>query len=147
MASSTNNTYDEQTQELLRQAKDDLHKIDIQMNELKKQRELLDKEVQALEMSLTIYLRRSGREPSPGSEWAAILSNCETHNERIKAIAEHEGGEISVSEVTDILFNSGLMGAAKRNSAYVGIYNRMKQLEIKGDFKRVGTARYRLANR
>ena len=149
MTFSANRVYEEQTQNLLREAKDDLDKLGVRMKEIEKEKELLQKEVQALEMCLSIYLRRTGREPSPTSDWFAILSGYKTHNERIKAIAEHKGGEISVSEVRDILFDSGLMKATKRNSAYIGVYNRIKELEEKGVFQKVSIGRggrYMLAN-
>ena len=146
MTFGTSSTYEEQTKDLLRQAKNDLGNIDVRMKELEKEREHLQKEVQALEMSLATYLRRTGKEPAPPSDWTSILSGYKTHSERIVAIADHEGGEIGLSEVTDILFSTGLMESGTRESAYVGIYNRIKALAKKGVFRQVDRGRYRLAN-
>jgi hypothetical protein len=150
MTFSGNRIYEEQTQNLLKEAKGDLDRLDIRMKELEKDKERLQKEVQALEMCLSIYLRRTGTvpTPSPTSDWRAILSGYKTHSERIKAVAENQGGEIDVSEVRDILFDNGLMESKTRSSAYVGVYNRIKELEEKGVLQQVskGQGRYRLVN-
>jgi len=139
-----NHSYEEQTRRLLSDAKSELQLVDAEISKLYEKQTMLAREVQGYEVALESYLRRTGRQVSTEFDWTKLLANAETHRDRIKLIAEKQGGKVKVSQATDILFSKGFIKAKKRSTAYVMVQGMLSDMADNSIFERVGPGEYKL---
>jgi len=141
---SVSNHYEEQTRRLLAEAQSELRAAEGQMDIIRDKIAMLVKEIQAYETALQGYLRRRGKDITTETDWNELLNDLGSHKERIKAIAQHKGGTIKVSEVTDILYTKGFIHAQKRATAYSMIQSYLADMREAGDFQKIAPGEYRL---
>jgi len=139
-----NNGYEEQTRRLLAETKSELDAIERQIAELEGKRATLRSDAQGLETALEVYLRRAGKQFISEPDWEKLLEGLKTHKDRLKAIAKYKGGEIRVSEATDILYTKGFMQAKKRMTAYTMVQINLADMAKHGIFQKIGPGEYRL---
>jgi hypothetical protein len=139
-----NDGYAEQTRRLLAEAQSELKAEEGEMDILRDRIATLMKEVQAYETALQGYLRRKGKDVTTEPDWNEILKDSGSHKKRIKAIAEHKGGKIKVSEVTDILYTKGFIHAQKRSTAYAMVQSYLADMAEAGELQKVAPGEYEL---
>lgn len=139
-----NHSYEEQTRRLLADAKSELRTLDAEMGQLRVRRTALAHEVDAYEVALQGYLKRTGKHELAETKWDEILKPAGTHKERLKLIAEHSGGKIKVSQATDILFSKGYVKAQKRVTAYSVIHVILGEMVKKGILEKIAPGEYKL---
>jgi hypothetical protein len=140
----TNNYYEEQTRKLLSEAQSELRNLDGQIAILQEKRAVVAGLVTAYETVLHGHLKRTGREVDTEVDWKKLLRHVESHKERIKLVAEHYGGRVKVTQVTDILFGNGFINTKKRANAYVIVQSTLADLTKKGIFQKFGAGEYGL---
>ncbi|MBM3156551.1 MAG: hypothetical protein FJ004_04615 [Chloroflexi bacterium] len=140
----SNHSYEEQTRRLLSDIKSELQLVDEEISKLIQKQTMLAKEVEAYQVALESYLRRSGKQVGTEFDWTKVLASAETHKERIKLIAEKQGGRIKVSQATDILYSKGFIKSKKRSTAYVMVQGMLAEMADSGIFEKVGQGEYKL---
>jgi flagellar biosynthesis chaperone FliJ len=140
-----NNNFEEQLRKLISEAQDELNKTDEQLKSMENKKLALTDELQSYEHSLHSYLRRAGKETEEKSStsWDEILRNCQTHKQRLMAIAEHNKGILKLNSAVDILYNGKYIQSKSRSNAYVQLYNIITDMIDKGQLKKTGRARYK----
>ncbi len=140
----SNHLWEEETRKYLTQVKAELNTLDRQLAELQAKRKNLAREVEAYEVALQSYLRRTGRQESLKSNIRDILVQQKNHMERLKRIAERNGGIVKVGVATDILYNYGLIKAKTRANTYRIIYGLLSDMTDEGEFKKIAPSTFRL---
>jgi len=140
----SNHSYEEQTRRILSDLQSELQQGDAELSKLVEKQNMLAEEVKAYRVALESYLRRSGKQTSAEFDWTKLLASVETHKDRIKLIAEKQGGKIRVSQATDILFSKGFIKSKKRSTAYAMVQGMLSDMTETGIFEKVGPGEYNL---
>ncbi len=139
------NGYEEQTRRLLAETQSELRSVETQIDELRNKAGTLAKEVDAYETALQGYQRRTGKQTIIQTDWRKLLKNEKYHKDKLKAIAKQNGGNIRISEATDILYTNGFIKTKKRANAYIIIQSYLAEMAEKGgSFEKVAPGEYRL---
>jgi predicted nuclease with TOPRIM domain len=139
-----NHAWEEQTRRLLSEAQAELNSLEEQIFELHEKQAKLADEVDAYEMALKGYLTRTGRKEVAEHDWINILANDKYHKDRLVTIAKHNGGKITQSKATDILFGNKLIKAKKRATAYAMVQGYLSDMAEQGLFRKLGPGEYQL---
>ncbi len=139
-----NYSYEEQTRRLLSEAQSELSALDEEIAKLQGKRVIVAREVGAYETALQGYLRRIRKQEVAEVDWSKLLGTVGTHKERVKLIAEHNGGKVRVSQATDILYSKGFIRAKKRATAYSMVQVMLVDMAEDGIFEKIGPGEYRL---
>lgn len=139
-----NHSYEEQTRRLLSDIISELQLVEAEISKLYEKQTMLTRERDAYQIALDSYLRRTGKHVSTEFDWTKLLANAETHRDRIKLIAERQGGKIKVTHATDILFSKGFIKAKKRSTAYAMVQGMLADMTDTGIFEKVGPGEYKL---
>jgi hypothetical protein len=141
----TNHSFEEQLRKLISEAQDKLHDIELQIENLNKDKNVSLEGLQAYEITLRNYLREIGQEPEQELvNWDNILSQCKTHRDRLIVIAEHYNGILKQNQATDILYNGKFINSHSRSNAYLIIYGTLNSMVDKKEFEKVDRGTYRL---
>ncbi len=141
-----NPSYEEQTRRLLSEAQSELGALDAEIAKLQDSRLKLVQEVNAYEIALQGYFRRSGRQVSAEIDWSRLLNSVPTHKDRLKLIAKQNDGRMRVGQATDILYTKGFIKAKKRSTAYTMVQVMLADMEKKGIFEKMAPGQYRLVD-
>jgi len=137
-------SYEEQTRRLLSEAQSELTTIGRQIHELEEKYQTLKKETDAYETALQGFLRRSGKQQDTGKDWKTLISWALTHKDRIRLIAENNGGTVKASQATDILYTNGFIKSKKRANAYQIVQNNLIDMVDVHIFEKIKPGEYRL---
>lgn len=138
-----NHSYEDQTRRLLAESQSELNAIETEIKELEKKRATLEQEVQAYEVALQGYLRRTGKQAISEPNWAKLLKG-KVHREKLITIAKHNGGIIRVSQATDLLYYKKFIKSHKRANAYSIVQALLSDMADEGLFEKVEPGEYRL---
>ena len=139
-----NHSWEEETRKHLSDAQAEKDAVDKQLEELREKSATLAREINAYQIALEGHLRRTGRQLSIAQDLRNILENQPNHEERLKRIAEHNGGIIKVSSATDLLFNLRLIKSRSRQHAYRIVYGLMLGMVEDGQFVKTAPATFSL---
>ena len=141
-----NYTWEEQTRRLLAEATSELNDLGFKRKELNDKITTLERTVNAYETALKDFLVRSGQSNAVIQNWRKELAKPNLrHRDRLKIIAEHNGGKVRTNKATDILFNNKLINSKKRLNAYVIVRSILVDMADKGELKRIAPGEYQLA--
>lgn len=141
---TTNHSWEEETRKYLSEAQADKDVVDKKVEELQEKAVVLAREIDAYQTALEGHLRRTGRQPSITQTFGNILASQPNHEERLKRIAERQGGIIKVGPATDLLFNLRLVKSQSRQHAYRIVYGLLLGMVGDGQFVRIAPATFRL---
>ena len=136
-------SYEEQTRGFLIRAKDELNVVNEKIRGLEKEREALNKEVEAYETALENYLRRTGKPSEPQSNQLEALRG-RSHREQLEIIARMNNGRLKVAKAVDLLLQQGLIKTQKRSTAYVMVQKNVSNMVADGTLMKVIPGEYRL---
>ena len=139
-----NHSWEEETRKELTQVQTELKDAISQLDGAKAKVERLSHEAEAFELALQSHLRRTGRQEIPGKNIRELLLNQRNHEERLKRLAEQNGGLIKVGIAADILYGYQIMKTKSRMNAYRIIYGILLQMVERGIFEKTGAAEFRL---
>jgi len=141
----SNYTWEEQTRRYLAEATSELNDLENKRKDLDDEIVSLARTVNAYETALKDYLIRSGQSSTVIKDWLKDLANPNyRHRDRLKMIAEHNGGRVRINKATDILFNNKLIKSKKRVNAYVIVQGILADMADKGELKKVAPGEYQL---
>jgi hypothetical protein len=139
-----NHTWEEETRKYLSDAQAELNAVDKQLEELREKSVTLAREIDAYQIALEGHLRRTGRQASIAQNLRNILESQPNHEERLRRIAERNGGVIKVGSATDLLFNLRLIKSKSRQHAYRIVYGLLLGMVEEGQFVKIAPATFRL---
>jgi len=140
-----NHTWEEQTRRLLAEATSELNELESKRRDLDNTIVNLTRTVQAYDIALKDYLIRSGQPNAVIQNWLKELAKPKLkHRDRLKIIAEHNGGKVRTNKATDILFNNKLIKSKKRVNAYVIVQGILAGMVDKGEFKKIAPGEFQL---
>jgi predicted nuclease with TOPRIM domain len=142
----TNNGFEEQLRKLISEAQDELNKANEEFTALENRKSTLTDDIQSYEHTLRNYLKRTGKEEKGESSanWTEILQGCDTHKQRLVAIAEHNNNTLRFNPAVDILYNGNYIKSKARGNAYVQLYGVVEDMVEKGLLKKTGRGTYKL---
>ena len=141
---TSNHSWEEATRKELAQIQAELNEAGRQFEEAKAKLEKLSREAEAFELALQSHLRRTGGQEALRQDMREILFNQPNHEERLKRIAERNGGLIKVGPTTDILYSYQAIKSKSRMNAYRIVYGLLLKMVEKGIFKKTGSAEFKL---
>jgi len=139
-----NHSWEEETRKYLSDAQAELDAVNSQLEELREKATTLTREIDAYQIALDGYLRRTGRQASIAHNLRHILEGQPNHEERLKRIAERNGGVIKIGSAADLLFNLRLIKSQSRQHAYRIVYGLILGMVENGQFVKVAPATFRL---
>ncbi len=137
-----NHSYEEQTRRLLSEAQSELMAIESEIAKLGEKRTKLALEVDAYDTVLQGYLRRTGKQGVVETDWKNLLASSKTLKDKLIMIAKQNGGRISQSQATDILYTNKLMGAKKRSTAYSIVQGYLNDMADRGIFEKTAPGKF-----
>lgn len=140
----SNHSWEEETRRHLAQVRAELNKAIQDSEQAKARVEALGHEAQAFELALQSHLRRTGRQQTIEHDMRETLMSQMNHEDRLKKIAERNGGLIKVGAAADILYNYQIIKSKSRMNAYRIVYGLLLNLVSRDIFEKVGAAEFRL---
>lgn len=140
----SNHSWEEATRKELAQIQAELNEASRQFEEAKAKVEKLSREAEAFELALQSHLRRTGGQEALRQDMREIIFNQPNHEERLKRIAERNGGLIKVGPATDILYSYQAIKSKSRMNAYRIVYGLLLKMVERGIFKKTGSAEFKL---
>lgn len=141
---TNNHSWEEETRKYLSEAQADKDIIDKKVEELQEKAVVLAREISAYQIALEGHLRRTGRQPSIAQNLRRVLEIQPNHEERLKRIAEYNGGVIKVGSAADLLFNLRLVKSKSRQHAYRIVYGLILGMVADDQFVKTAPATFRL---
>jgi len=141
---TNNHSWEEETRRYLSEAQAEMDAVDKQLAVLREKAITLAREIDAYQIALEGHLRRTGGQASIAQNLRTILESQKNHEERLKRIAERNGGVIKVGPATDLLFNLRLIKSKSRQHAYRIVYGLILGMVEDGQFVKIAPATFRL---
>lgn len=141
---TNNHSWEEETRKYLSEAQAEKDVVDKKVEELQEKAVVLAREIDAYQIALEGHLRRTGRQPSIAQDLRRVLEIQPNHEERLKRIAERNGGIIKVGSAADLLFNLRLVKSKSRQHAYRIVYGLILRMVEDNQFVKTAPATFRL---
>lgn len=141
-----NDNFEEQLRRLIAETKDELNKIDIQINKLAVQKIPLSEELESYRSSLSSYLKRVGKqvEEEKPIDWDKLFKRVKTHKQRLLIIARYNNGELKINKAVDILYKGKYIKSKNKHNAYVQIYQIVMEMVDKKLFEKTDPGTFKL---
>lgn len=137
---TNNHSWEEQTVRLLTEAQSEMATIERELIDLQERYKAIRKEVEAYEIALQSFRRRSGQPVDV--DWNTLLANAQTHKERIVTIVNHYGA-VRPNKLTDVLFPR-FIKSKSRSNAYQIVQMNLADLVDAGIMEKTEHGEYRL---
>lgn len=141
-----NQTFLDHVRKTLANIQTEVRAKEIQRDSLNEQIEKLIATSYAYELVLERESKLSGKDYTLSLDWAKILKDKKREDQFIE-IAKRKDGSIKINEVTDIIFNSGLIQSETRRNAYTVLYGKLAELVVKGIFEKTNAGEFKLVER
>ena len=117
--------------------------LERQSQELHHRMAELASEIDAYQKALDGYLKRTGQQRIPETDWNQI-KNAKTHKDRLVLLATQNDGRIVVKDASALLFAKGIVKSKKRANVYLIIGRALEDLVEAGKFEKTNPGEYHL---
>ena len=143
---TNNHSFEEQVRRSLAGIQSELLSREAQRDTLNDEIEKLRSTKQAYELVLQRESKLAGKEHTLGVDWHNTLKGKKREHQLME-IAKRKDGRLKVSEVTDILFTTGLIKSKKRQNAYAVIYGNLLGMVNKGLIEKTDAGEFRITKK